>query len=207
MEYSGRIVRWDDEKGFGFIRPASGGAQLFFHISDYRAPSRPGPNTPVLFQITQGRDGKPAANRVRPADVTSPRPSSTPDYHEKGAMRVWLGALILALAFAVAVLDQLPLAATLTYILMSGASFALYAIDKSAARAGRKRIPEATLYLVDFLCGIAGGLIAQQMLRHKTAKPSFAFVSYAIAGWHIMVLSGIALGLHPIEEFIAAAGL
>jgi uncharacterized membrane protein YsdA (DUF1294 family) len=60
--------------------------------------------------------------------------------------------------------------------LYGGASllcFIVYACDKAAARAGRRRTPERTLLLLGLLCGWPGAVLAQQWLRHKTAKASF----------------------------------
>src|SRR5262245_25842889 len=33
MRFRGRIARWNDEKGFGFIVPEQGGDDVFLHIS------------------------------------------------------------------------------------------------------------------------------------------------------------------------------
>ncbi|AVR96536.1 DUF1294 domain-containing protein [Pseudoduganella armeniaca] len=52
-------------------------------------------------------------------------------------------------------------------------TYVVYARDKAAARAGRRRTPENTLLLLGLLGGWPGALVAQRRLRHKTAKTSF----------------------------------
>ena len=52
--------------------------------------------------------------------------------------------------------------------------FALYAIDKSRAKARRRRISESTLLAVTFLIGSLGALLAMLLLRHKTKTIKFA---------------------------------
>jgi uncharacterized membrane protein YsdA (DUF1294 family) len=59
------------------------------------------------------------------------------------------------------------------YLIASAACFVVYAMDKSAARAGRWRTSESTLLLMGLACGWPGAALAQQWLRHKSAKPSF----------------------------------
>jgi uncharacterized membrane protein YsdA (DUF1294 family) len=51
--------------------------------------------------------------------------------------------------------------------------FIVYAMDKSAAKAGRWRTSETTLLLLGLACGWPGAILAQQWLRHKSAKASF----------------------------------
>lgn len=65
------------------------------------------------------------------------------------------------------------------YLAASGWSFAVYAVDKSAARAGRWRVPERTLLLIGLAGGWPGAVVAQQVLRHKTCKPGFRFLFWA----------------------------
>ncbi|HBI68615.1 MAG TPA: DUF1294 domain-containing protein [Massilia sp.] len=59
------------------------------------------------------------------------------------------------------------------YVVTSLSCFVAYAIDKSAARKGGWRTPERTLLLLGLVGGWPGGLLAQQWLRHKSAKRSF----------------------------------
>ena len=44
--------------------------------------------------------------------------------------------------------------------------FALMGIDKSRARRGRRRIAEATWFIVACLCGSLGGLCGRYAVRH-----------------------------------------
>lgn len=85
-------------------------------------------------------------------------------------------AVFALLYLAATVLVQLPLLVAAVYGVMSITCFAVYAIDKRAARAKAWRTPEKTLWLLGLLCGWPGALLAQQWLRHKTAKRSFQVV-------------------------------
>ena len=59
------------------------------------------------------------------------------------------------------------------YLAMRLSCFVTYAIDKSAARKGNWRTPESTLLLLGLAGGWPGAVLAQQWLRHKTAKAAF----------------------------------
>ncbi len=63
-------------------------------------------------------------------------------------------------------------------------AFFLYWRDKRKARSGTWRTPEKILHGVELLGGWPGALIAQQVLRHKTRKPSFQWVFWAIVLLH-----------------------
>lgn len=86
-------------------------------------------------------------------------------------------ALVLtAFASAVAVVAAIRGVPRWAGLLYAGASvlcFVLYAVDKSAARAGRERLPESMLLSLGLVGGWPGAVVAQQLLRHKTAKRAF----------------------------------
>ena len=87
---------------------------------------------------------------------------------------IYLPIFLFVLVYAAAsVVWQLPLLVAGAYLVISLTCFVVYAIDKSAARHGGWRTPERTLLLLGLACGWPGALLAQQCLRHKTAKPSF----------------------------------
>jgi uncharacterized membrane protein YsdA (DUF1294 family) len=83
-----------------------------------------------------------------------------------------LAAFAAMLAGAVLV-GSLPLWVPAAYAVLSLLCFALYALDKAAARAGARRTPESTLLLLGLAGGWPGAVLAQQWLRHKSAKRSF----------------------------------
>ncbi|RSZ56169.1 DUF1294 domain-containing protein [Massilia atriviolacea] len=91
----------------------------------------------------------------------------------------YLSILLFAAVFAGAVLAwEAPLWVGTLYALASLVCFAVYARDKAAARAGRRRTPERTLLLLGLLCGWPGALLAQQWLRHKSSKMPFLVASW-----------------------------
>lgn len=73
-------------------------------------------------------------------------------------------------------IGQARLVLLAAYAALSVVAFVLYGLDKAAARAGRRRIPEATLHLVALTGGWPGALVAQRVFRHKTRKQPFQVV-------------------------------
>jgi uncharacterized membrane protein YsdA (DUF1294 family) len=86
----------------------------------------------------------------------------------------YLSLLLFAAVYGFATFAwNLPLLAGAAYLAVSLSCFVAYAIDKSAARKGGWRTPETTLLLLGLVGGWPGAVLAQQWLRHKTAKASF----------------------------------
>nr|WP_285817753.1 DUF1294 domain-containing protein [Echinimonas agarilytica] len=77
------------------------------------------------------------------------------------------------------------------YLVLSLLAFAMYAIDKSAAKKDRWRTSEKTLHWVALLGGWPGALIAQQTLRHKTQKRSFRMLFWATVVVNVIAFIGL----------------
>ena len=52
-------------------------------------------------------------------------------------------------------------------------TFFVYGLDKSKAKAGQWRIPEAHLIFLAVIGGSVGALLGMQVFHHKTRKPKF----------------------------------
>lgn len=100
MRYQGRIVRWNEARGFGFIAPEQGegapkGAELFVHISALKCDGLPPmAGERVSYLVGAGQDGKPRAEQV----FFPERPLSLADGNESrpapAGRRHWRGKLI-----------------------------------------------------------------------------------------------------------------
>jgi len=59
------------------------------------------------------------------------------------------------------------------FLIINVVSFAAYGIDKSKAKNGEWRIPEATLLLMGFIGGAIGSFAGMKIFHHKTKKAKF----------------------------------
>lgn len=173
MQSKGRIERWNDAKGYGFIVPDDGGRQIFVHIKAFADRGRrPAPGQTVRYTITHDKQGRPRATLVTLAGARLPQARTTIDR----GLRPALAAAFLGFVALAVILALLPVGILLLYVAMSLITFAAYALDKSAARKGASRTPENTLHAMSLAGGWPGALLARQTLRHKTRKQPFRAV-------------------------------
>jgi uncharacterized membrane protein YsdA (DUF1294 family)/cold shock CspA family protein len=170
MRTKGKITTWNDEKGFGFITPISGGKQVFVHIKAFgNRNQRPGINQLVTYALSSDVKGRPCATKATLAGDRLPeRVKSSIDSLLVIVAVVFLGIV----GFSVLTAKMPPLVLVL-YMAASLLTFIMYAIDKSAAQKGAWRTQESTLHLLSLVGGWPGALVAQQKLRHKSKKQSF----------------------------------
>jgi uncharacterized membrane protein YsdA (DUF1294 family) len=75
------------------------------------------------------------------------------------------------------------------YTALSMVAFAMYGVDKAAARQGMRRIPEITLHLVSLGGGWPGALLGQRVFRHKTVKQPFRAVFWGTVAINCALLA------------------
>jgi uncharacterized membrane protein YsdA (DUF1294 family)/cold shock CspA family protein len=170
---NGIISNWNEEKGFGFIAPKSGGKSIFFHIKDYSCHhKRPLKDIEVQYHTSTDQKG-----RVCAVDVA---PLKGKKYNGKKLLQIFL-SLILFVIFSLVLyclfdLKLIPIELLWLYGIMSVIAFLMYAKDKNAAEWGKWRTPESTLHILSILGGWPGAKIAQSILRHKSKKLSFRII-------------------------------
>lgn len=81
MRSEGRLTKWNDDRGFGFITPTQGGTDVFVHVSAFpKDDHRPTIGERVTFEIEISREGKKQATHVfrpdQPAVRAQPRHES-----------------------------------------------------------------------------------------------------------------------------------
>lgn len=170
MRNHGRITTWKDDKGFGFITPNDGGNEVFVHVSAFsNRQRRPTANDLVTYQLKV--DGKGKAQATAVAFVGEMPRAFAPA--GRSSVRSMLAVCFGIFLVGVVVAGRLPSAVLVVYLVASVVTFFAYAFDKSAAMKNQWRTRESTLHVFAVLGGWPGALVAQQLLRHKSAKASF----------------------------------
>jgi len=173
MLHKGKITVWNDDKGFGFLAPNRGGDRVFIHIKAFSVRyTRPDVGDVIVYSIAKDDQGRFQAVNAKFVDDKKPQRSNK---------RAALPEIVFALLFLGGIgysvrVSELHMIVLIAYTGLSVITFVAYAIDKSAAQAGRWRTKETTLHLLSLAGGWPGALIAQETLRHKSRKNSFRYI-------------------------------
>jgi len=165
----GIVIKFDSQKGYGFIRPPGTREDVFVHISDVqgRTPLRVGQH--VEFQVVQTGRGLKAIQVVPGAMQQSP----IVVYGVIGIATALFGMLVPFFFVKVHILLA-------WFLSVSAVTFVLYGFDKARAKIGGFRVPELVLHSLSLLGGSPGALAGQKVFHHKTAKASFQVVFWLI---------------------------
>lgn len=173
MRDKGKLTTWNDDKGYGFIAPFSGAAQVFIHVRAFgNRTRRPELNDVVTYTLSKDKQGRPRAVNATLAGERRPRRTE----RRSSAWGILVAVVFLSAVVAAVFVVSLPPVILVIYPGASVITFAAYAIDKSAARKGRWRTPEGTLHMLSLIGGWPGALVAQRVLRHKSRKQPFRLI-------------------------------
>ena len=194
---NGQLIKWKDDRGFGFIQPVDGSQDVFLHISEIKdSTRRPQVGDTVYYYVVNKNDKVCASNAfildARNKSIAQHKKvlSSSASSSSFPVIRMLLIS-VLPLAgsihFAWRIATILPPLNLLPFIFYAGLSritFILYADDKYRAEHGKWRTSKAVLHSFELMGGWLGGFIAQQTLRHKSRKNSYQVVFWTIVIIH-----------------------
>ena len=175
----GVVVKFNEQRGFGFIRSEALSQDIFVHIQDIPKQKPLSVGQQVFFETKETDKGL-AAIKVTP-----------------GIKRISPFFLYGITAFLLIVTTTLFLSYEglhfiLAYFLsINLTTFLFYGYDKLIAGSSLLRVPEWVLHSLSIGGGSPTGLLAQKVFRHKTIKGSFQFVYWAIVILQIIVISVI----------------
>lgn len=103
--FEGVLSQWNDERGFGFITPSAGGADLFAHVSAFpRLGQRPVIGLRLSFEVDIGPNGKKRAQAIRLLPLAGhgagAQPIDRQPRQRKGGRRLPILLLLLGIALA-----------------------------------------------------------------------------------------------------------
>jgi uncharacterized membrane protein YsdA (DUF1294 family)/cold shock CspA family protein len=174
---TGTLVQWNDEKGFGFIRPSNSSVEVFFHVSEFRGRNRPAEGMNVTFDLAEDSLRGPRASRVQVPQELSPE-------IEGLLMALAPGVFYFATIGIYAYFFRFPWWLATGYLVLSLIAYVAYLDDKNKAVRGSRRTPEKSLHWLGLLGGWPGALVAQWHLRHKNRK-----LSFQITFWTTVILN------------------
>jgi cold shock CspA family protein len=104
MKIHGTLIKWNDDRGFGFVALPQSREEIFVHISAFPKDGvRPRIGEKILFEVRSGPDGRKRAEGVVRPGARSPAPGSHHDSaaHRRDPLRWALTTVIIgALGFA-----------------------------------------------------------------------------------------------------------
>ena len=140
MRLKGKLIKWNEEKAFGFIEPNGGGEHVFIHKTGLSNRKRtPQINDVITFSITKDKQGRYCAD-----DATF----SGEKLKKKQAKNVSKSSIYLSVVFlggivAALLTGYIPKNLALLYFGASIITFFVYASDKSKAQ---KRVCKKALF-------------------------------------------------------------
>ena len=102
MRTHGTIRKWNDQRGFGFIESATGGDEVFVHISMFPRGVRPFVGDTVSFEIVVDRAGRRRATSIQVPDARRARavPARATEQRRSGWPSLAIAVALVGIGFA-----------------------------------------------------------------------------------------------------------
>jgi uncharacterized membrane protein YsdA (DUF1294 family)/cold shock CspA family protein len=185
VRLKGKLIKWDEDKAFGFIAPNGGGDHVFIHKTALSNRKRtPQINDVITFSISKDQQGRYCAD----AATFTGEKLKKKQAKQVSKFPIYLSTIFLILITATSLLGYIPKNLVLVYFGASVITYLAYAFDKSKAQRGAWRTPESTLHMFALVGGWPGAAIAQQFLRHKSQKKEFR-----VGFWFTVLANSAAL--------------
>ena len=187
----GRVTKWQDDKGFGFIETEAG-ESVFFHVSAFKAQRRPVIGEEVVFTVGYDNQRRLQAKGVQELSFVQQKMvqknkqirqrnhkrNAQAEFEAGQKKRLFLGVGFYGVLILLAVMNKLSWLVVGWYAVLGMITYTMYAKDKAAAQNNDWRTPEMTLHVLSALGGWVGAMVAQTYLRHKSQKPEFRIAYY-----------------------------
>lgn len=181
MRLKGKLIKWQEDKAFGFIAPNGGGDHIFIHKTALSNRNRiPKINDVITFSISKDKQGRYCADEATFTGEKLKKKQSK----NVSQFSIYLSIIFLGLITTAYFFGHIPQKLVLVYFGLSIITFLAYAFDKSKAQRGAWRTPESTLHMFSLIGGWPGAAVAQQLLRHKSQKKEFR-----IAFWLTVIVN------------------
>jgi len=196
----GVLVLWNDDKGFGFVRPSMGGDDYFVHISviEEGTSRRPHVGDIMLYNVATDVPGRRRVSyaAIRGVEVAAKKPTddilATP---RSPFLWTLIGLPILLSGYLLwRTYNPIPL---LSYVFLSMLAIMLYGLDKKHAITGQWRIPEIYMHVIEVMGGWPGALLAQNDFRHKIRKSRYRTIQRGI-----IVCHALAWAVFLVSDFL-----
>ncbi len=172
---TGTLITWNNEKGYGFIRPHNEKEDIFFHVKSLPPfQRRPKIGDVVTYDVDVDEKKRYYACAAKIKGMAWSR----------FTMLWFCLTLVLGTYLALVVQHILPFHPVAIYAAMSLLTIWCYHRDKRAAQLGLWRTPELRLHLFEAFGGWPGALLAQLYYRHKLRKVSYQIVFWIIVACH-----------------------
>jgi uncharacterized membrane protein YsdA (DUF1294 family)/cold shock CspA family protein len=190
MRAQGKIIEWNDLRGFGFVSPLERGQRVFVHVSAFPTGSRR-PTEGEFVSYTLGTDerGRLCATQVTYVVSHAKRPAVRTQEHNSYLIAGCVAGTFLGVVVLLAIVGRLWWTVACVYIGTSIAAYSAYKHDKEAAQVGARRTNEWTLITLGLIGGWPGALVARHRFRHKTRKIVFRVGYWLSVGLNVAGLA------------------